>query len=670
MEKVIFIISIVVITYFILINLGYILLFITSYRGILKYKRRTKLYNYINMYQSNQTPPISLLVPAYNEEAVIIKNINAFLNNLNYPEYEIIVINDGSKDETLKKVLQEFKCEVYSYPYRKDINTKSVKRIYRSKINNNLIVVDKENGGKADALNVGINISKYPYFGSIDADTILERDSYLKVITPILSDPKRVIATGGIVGVVNGCKISGNRVEEINFPKTILAKFQVVEYLRAFMFGRYAWALINALPIISGAFGLFKKSAVILVGGYSSETTLKSTVGEDMELVIRLHKYFRDNKIEYKISFVPEPLSWTEVPEDIETLKNQRSRWHRGLIETLASNKDMFFKKRYGTIGFLSFPYYYIFELLAPIIELMGYLLLPYFYISGMLDRNVFVLFFSLSILLGVLISGFAVFLEMMTFRRYKKFKDNSKLFFYGILENFGYRQMLLLFKLNGFFQYILKQQHWGIMKRKEGVATKRHIQKGKKMKVYLIIFMSAFIILYTISICFVVNDFRTGKIRSKIEREKLIKLRKKEKTKIEENSINKNIKNKKIKNEKFETLKELIKKPIYFKKDSVEFLEKDRLSKIAKEIDLLILKKEKFKIKITGYADKTGNRDYNLKLSLKRAEKIGRELLLKSVYLTNKYFILTGKGEENITGDNRTLSRRVELEVVEYKKN
>lgn len=467
MISIITITSYLILFYFLSINLSYIIFFIVSYFGISKYKTTLKLNDYMRVYQSKLTPPISLLVPAYNEELTIIKNIKAFLSEFDYPEYEVIVINDGSKDRTLKVVLEEFQCFLYDYPVRKVIDTKEIVNIYRSSIDKRLIVVDKKNGGKADALNTGINVSRYPYFGSIDADTILEPSSYLKVMIPVVNDSGNVIATGGIVGVINGCNVSENKIISVNYPQNILAKFQVVEYLRAFLFGRYAWTVINALPIISGAFGLFKKEAVAKVGGYSSSKTGKGTVGEDMDLIIRLHKYYLENKLEYKIVFVPDPLSWTQVPEDLVTLKNQRSRWHRGLMETLYENRKVLFNKKYGKIGLLSLPYYLIFEFMAPIVELYGYLSFPFFFFTGKISFEIFALFLILSVLLGVLISILAVFLEVITFNRYKDIADIFKLFLYAIAENFGYRQMTLVFRLVGIFQYFRKKTHWGDMKRK-----------------------------------------------------------------------------------------------------------------------------------------------------------------------------------------------------------
>ena len=461
-------ISIIIITYFVLINSSYIILFIISYFGIKKYREKLKLNNYLMLFQSKLTPPISLIVPAYNESDTIIKNIYSFLSDFNYPNYEIIVVNDGSKDNTLIKVLEEFDCAIDDFPYKKLIKTKKIKEVYKSPKYSKLIVIDKENSGKADALNAGINISKYPYFGSIDADTILEPDSYLKVTIPILNEPTKIIASGGIVGVINGCETTGNKIKKIGYPKNILAKFQVVEYLRAFLFGRYAWTLINALPIISGAFGLFQKEAVNKVGGYSSDSTKVSTVGEDMDLVIRLHRYYRKNKLDYKIVFVPDPLSWTQVPEDLKSLKNQRERWHRGLIETLFQSRDMLFNKNYGTIGLIGLPYYLIFEMLSPLVELLGYILLPYFYFNNLIEFTVFLLFFVVSVLLGVIISSLAVFLEVMTFRRYKKLSNIYQMILIAFLENFGYRQMMLVFRLQGFFKFYKKEKSWGEMKRKK----------------------------------------------------------------------------------------------------------------------------------------------------------------------------------------------------------
>lgn len=466
MQEFIDFISLFILLYFFLMNISYLLLFLVSYDGIKKYKKQSNLNNYLKIYQSRLTPPISLLVPAYNEEETIIKNINSFLSQFNYPEYEVIVINDGSKDTTLEKILNTYDCRLENFPYKKNLKTENIKNIYTSNKDSRLKIIDKENGGKADALNAGINICKYPYFGSIDADTLLEQDSYLKVMVPVIGNPNNVIATGGIVGVINGCKVNENKIEEIRYPKNILAGFQVVEYLRAFLFGRYAWTRLNALPLISGAFGLFKKEAILKINGYSSNQTMTSTVGEDMDLVIRLHKYYLENKLDYQIIFVPDPLSWTQVPENLKTLGNQRARWHRGLMETFSQNNTMLFNKNYGKIGILVLPYYFLFEMLAPIIELLGYILFPYLYFNQQISLDIFIIFFMVSVVLGVFISMLAVFLELLTFNRYKNFKDLIKLLIFSILENFGYRQLTMIFRVKGVWQYLRKNKQWGEMKR------------------------------------------------------------------------------------------------------------------------------------------------------------------------------------------------------------
>ena len=461
------IISLMFLGYFIIMNLSYFAIFIMSYTGIRRYRKRMPLNNYLLIYQSRFTPPISLIVPAYNEEGSIIKNVNVFLSNFDYPEYEVIVVNDGSSDGTLLKMLEEYECEIGDYPYKKSLLTKPILNIYTSRKYKNLKIVNKINGGKADALNAGINVSKYPYFGSIDADTILERNSYMKVILPVINNPRRVVATGGIIGVINGSKIVENRIEEINFPKNILAKFQVVEYMRAFLFGRYAWSIVNALPIILGAFGLFKKSAVLQCGGYSTEKTKFYTVGEDMELVMKLHKHFREKKEKYKIEFVPDPLSWTEVPEDIKTLANQRGRWHRGLMEVMWSNKNMLFNYKYGILGIVAMPYYLIFELAAPVVEILGYIMMPYFYLNNMITVDVFIMFLSIAVMVGVMNSLLAICLEMITFRHYRRLKEIMAMVCFAILENFGYRHLTMLFRIRGMIQQIMGKNSWGIMKRK-----------------------------------------------------------------------------------------------------------------------------------------------------------------------------------------------------------
>jgi cellulose synthase/poly-beta-1,6-N-acetylglucosamine synthase-like glycosyltransferase len=406
-------------------------------------------------------PPISILVPAYNEEANIAASILSMLQ-LSYPEFEIIVINDGSKDDTIDVLKNEFVLVKVPEALRVRIVTKPIHGIYRSTRFPNLLVIDKENGGKADSLNAGINLSKFPLFCGVDADSVLQRDSLQRVVQPFLYDDE-VVATGGTVRLANGCEISGGFLTRIGLPDNLLALFQVVEYLRAFLFGRLGWSVIDAMLIISGAFGLFRKETVVKVGGYRTKT-----IGEDMELVVRMHRMLRSEGIPYKIRFVPDPVCWTEAPEDLATLKNQRVRWQRGLSESLVSNFGLMFNRNGGTPGWVAFPFMILFEWIGPVVELGGYLFMLFAAMFGGISWLAFMVFVFLAISIGILLSLSGLLLEEMTFHLYPKPKQLAMLALIVVIENFGYRQLNTAWRLLGLYRWATQGEGtWGVMKRK-----------------------------------------------------------------------------------------------------------------------------------------------------------------------------------------------------------
>lgn len=401
--------------------------------------------------------PISIIVPAYNEEETIVENIKSLLS-LRYQEFELIVVNDGSTDQTLQKIKDAFRLVRLGRPIRKKLDHKEIREVYVSLDYPNLIVVDKENGGKADALNCGINVSSYPLFCCIDADSILEETALLRASRLFVED-RHIIATGGSVRVLNGSVVSGGKVVEIRAPKKWIETFQVIEYVRGFLTGRTAWNIFNSLLIISGAFGIFRKDVVFEIGGY------RKTVGEDMDLVVRLHKYCLDRKIPYKIVFLPDPICWTQVPSDLPSLLKQRNRWHRGLIDSLWYSKEMFFRPKYRWIGLFGFPYFFFIEFLAPTVEFVGYLSVIVFYVTGFLAKDFAILFFMVAFLWGVLISMGSILLDNLMYRRYGRIRDILKLMLYSLLEIFGYRQLIVMERFVATFQFWYRA--WGKPKRK-----------------------------------------------------------------------------------------------------------------------------------------------------------------------------------------------------------
>jgi len=447
--------------YFVFINIVYLLMLLIAYYAINKYSHHAQSLEMKNFFLSPFAKPISVLVPAYNEQANIVESLKSILQ-LQYPKFEIILINDGSIDNTLEQVLSSFELTKTKNVYRPQLSCQHIKAIYESSAFPNLIVVDKVNGGKADALNAGINISKYPLVCSLDADSVLEPDVLMKIVRPFMED-HTTVAAGGSIRIANGCEIHNGRVHKIGLPKSLLGKFQIMEYLRAFLAGRMAFSLINGLIIISGAFGIFKKSKVIEVGGYR-----RGSMGEDIELVMKLHARLREKKEPYNIAFIPDPVCWTEAPENINLLGLQRTRWQRGLLESLLIQKKMLFNLKYGIIGLVVYPFFLFAEGLGPIIEILGFLL---FFVSWFFDMVAYplvYLFILATIVLNILLSIGSVIFEEMTYRRYPNTSMIITLIGLSFVEVILYRPLTCWYRMVGIFQFFTgKKGGWGEMTRK-----------------------------------------------------------------------------------------------------------------------------------------------------------------------------------------------------------
>jgi cellulose synthase/poly-beta-1,6-N-acetylglucosamine synthase-like glycosyltransferase len=456
-----------VLGYFLVINGVYVVLYVISFAEIADYVRREVFSGFSELFASNYAPPVSVVVPAYNEEATIAESVRSFLA-LHYPLHEVVVVNDGSKDATLEVLMREFDLHDSDQPVRMQLQTAPLRGVYTSPTGR-LTVVDKENGGKSDALNAGVCAAGYPLVCCLDADIILEEDALLRVARPMI-ESSAVAAVGGIVRVANGCEFEKGRIIKVKTPKKALPNFQIVEYLRAFIAVRTAWSKLNCLLIISGAFGMFRRRDLILAGGYSDDT-----VGEDIELTTRMHRVLRENDRRYKISFVPDPIAWTEVPGTLRVLGRQRDRWHRGLIETLVRHRRMLFNPRYGTVGLIGMPYFFLFEFLGPVIELLGYAAFVAGLALGVINAAFALTFFLAAVGLGVLLSTAAVFLEELRLERYPSWRDLVKLVIYGVLENFGYRQLNTLWRAMAIVSFLRKNRDWGAMERK-GFQTRKNI--------------------------------------------------------------------------------------------------------------------------------------------------------------------------------------------------
>ena len=450
----------VVLVYFLMVNGWYMLLLVSS---LIEMRRHMLLIadeaRHL-LLSSTLSPTISILAPAFNEEATIEASLRALLA-LQYPNLEVIVISDGSKDRTVQVLLERFDLVPVKTIYEQRIKTKPVLNLYRSSTYPALVVVDKENGGKADALNVGLSFAKGELVCAMDADTLIEADGLQRMVRPFLYATD-VVATGGTIRVVNGSEVKFGRVVRTRVPTNALAGMQVVEYLRAFLFGRLGWNRLGGNIIISGAFGLFRREQVLNAGGY-----LHDTVGEDMELVLRLKRLSYERGGPGKIAFVPDPVAWTEVPESLNVLGRQRDRWHRGLADVLWRHRGMLLNSRYGVTGLVVFPYYAFVELLAPVIEAAGLITLVLGLIFRIIDWNFAALFYLTAYGLGTALTAFTLILEDLSFHRYETFRDRALLFWWALLENLGYRQMTVYWRLRGLWKFLRGRKDWGVMERK-----------------------------------------------------------------------------------------------------------------------------------------------------------------------------------------------------------
>lgn len=404
--------------------------------------------------------PISILIPAYNESVTITATVRATLAS-QYPLYEVIVVNDGSKDDTLEVLVREFGLSPSQRFYENSIEHKPVRGIYTSAVYPHLVVVDKDNGGRSDALNTGIDLARHPLFCTLDADSLLDPTALLKTVQPFIDDPERMVASGGTIRISNGCKVENGIVTAVGLPRKLLPLFQVVEYIRAFLMGRLAWSRLGILTIISGAFAIFRRDIAVAAGGFNPRT-----IGEDFELVMKIHKHCRQQHMDYRMSFVPEPVCWTEVPESLEVMASQRIRWQQGGLEVFFRHKEMFMNPRYGRIGMLAYPLMFVFDVVAPLAELIGYALIPLFYLLGAIDLSLALAFFCLFFVLGIFISIMSLVLEELTLRRFNGARGLMLLGLVAVVENFGYRQYNNLWRMIGWWRFIRRKQAWGNMKR------------------------------------------------------------------------------------------------------------------------------------------------------------------------------------------------------------
>lgn len=441
----------------------YAFISIFSIGETIRHLRKNSFTDFRLLASSPLAPSVSIIAPAYNEGATIIENVRSLLS-IYYSNLEVIVINDGSSDSSLEQLIEVFQLKKVDQFLHYALPTKAIRNIYKSSdpVYKKLVVIDKVNGGKADALNAGINVAKHDYIVSIDVDCILEHDALLKIVKPLIDETsKRVIASGGVVRIANSCIIEDGTLMRVRLPKKYLPRVQVLEYLRAFLLGRMAWSRLNGLLLISGAFGAFDKDLVISCGGYDP-----NTVGEDMELVVRMRRYMEERNEPYLVKYIPDPLCWTEAPSSWKILGRQRNRWMRGTIETLKTHKTMFFNKRYGLMGLFSYPYWFFFELLAPVVEFLGFFSFVLMIIVGMVQWKFFFSILLFVISFTCLFSTFGILMEVMSYHQYKRRTDILKLLVVAITEPFAFHPYVVWASITGIADYFKKKKTWGTMTR------------------------------------------------------------------------------------------------------------------------------------------------------------------------------------------------------------
>ena len=458
----------VILVYFVITNVTYTLLMVVSLYAVTMHSKYASQIRGRDLLQSPVTPPVALIVPAYNEEEGIVQTVLS-LFDVEYPEKELIVVDDGSRDDTAQRLIERFGLQPADFIYRPRLNARPPLGFFYNPEHPELLLIRKENGGKPDALNVGINMARSPYFCTVDADSIIEKEALVRLMEPVLESRVPTVVSGGVVRIANGCTARNGRIESVDLPHTWLERCQVVEYIRTFLFGRPGWNFLNATFIASGAFCLLHRESVIAAGGFGTDT-----VTEDIDVIATLHRTLRSKGQPYRMVFSSDPVCWTEAPKDLRMLARQRRRWQLGLLQTVMKHNDMIFNPRYGALGMLSMPFHAYIEAVGCLVEALGTVLIPFSFLVGAMPLSLFLLLMFLAVGYGTLLSTGSVLMEEATIRRYPRVRHVIALMGYAFLENLGYRQMTAFFRAQGAIQYLLGQRSWETVQ-KTGMAEAAH---------------------------------------------------------------------------------------------------------------------------------------------------------------------------------------------------
>jgi cellulose synthase/poly-beta-1,6-N-acetylglucosamine synthase-like glycosyltransferase len=451
------------IAYFILMQAYLIVLALLSGAALRRNHHLRRFGRVGEMLSSRTSPPITIVIPAYNEATGIVDSVRS-MSIVKYPRFEIVVTNDGSSDDTLQSLIDAFDLEKVKIPYRPDLECAPVRAIYRGRSGVDITVIDKDNGGRADALNAGINAARHPYVLCTDADVILDPDCLVHAMQRVVEDRERTVGVGGNVRPLNGSRVELGHLIESSVPQGLIARMQILEYVRTFLASRPGWSWMNALPNVSGAFGIWKKSVVVEVGGFT-----RGHMGEDMDLTMRVHRHLLDSKIPYRIVYEPSAVIWTEVPDTARVLRRQRIRWHRGLMATVKDFLGMTFNPRYRQLGMVSWGGFVLFEYLAPIIEFVGWIVVPTAWALGALNTSALGAMLLVAFGMGLMNSIIALLLDE-SYGYFNSPADTSRLIAVAVIENFGLRQMTVLWRIRAVIGG-KGTRNWGNMERR-GVAN------------------------------------------------------------------------------------------------------------------------------------------------------------------------------------------------------